>query len=491
VADLNTAAGQFAYLTEGCIDVVREDELKARLAKSIAQKKPLVIKAGFDPSSADIHLGHVVLMRKMKQFQDCGHTVVFVVGDFTAMIGDPTGRSKTRPQLTREQIVANAETYRRQAAKILDDAKTEFRYNGEWLTALGSVGLVKLAARYNVARMLERRDFRQRFDAGLPIAVHEFLYPLAQAYDSVALKADVELGGTDQLFNLNVGRDIMPEYELAPQIVMTTPLLEGLDGVEKMSKSLGNYVAVEDPPQEMFGKLMSVSDALMWKYWTLLGGVSPGAVDVARLAAGADAGGAGEGEDGAAALQRAIAEGLNDDKARHEEEIRNIERGGGIVGEEFELHRAKVSELGQIERAAASLAASGVKGILGELGAPSFHPKALKTALAKKIVSDFHGREAAIAAEGEFARIFSNREMPAEMEEAVRPLAKDGAWLPKLMADLGLAKSNGEAVRLIQQGAVTIDGERIDSKDHRLAADAAREYVLKVGKRRFVRVQFR
>src|SRR5438093_1152715 len=265
--NLTSAKGQVEYLTDGCVDVVRREDLEARIERSLAMKTPLVIKAGFDPSSPDIHLGHVVLLRKMKQFQDCGHQVVFVVGDFTAMIGDPTGRSKTRPQLTREEIAANAETYRRQAGKVLDDARAQFRYNSEWLDTLGSAGVVRLAAKYNVARMLERRDFKQRYETGQSISVHEVLYPRAHAYDSVALKADVELGGTDQLFNLNVGRDIMTEYGLPPQIVMTTPLLEGLDGVEKMSKSLGNYVGVDEAPAEMFGKLMSLSDELMWKYW--------------------------------------------------------------------------------------------------------------------------------------------------------------------------------------------------------------------------------
>jgi tyrosyl-tRNA synthetase len=233
------------------------------------------VKVGFDPTAPDLHLGHTVLIRKMKHFQDLGHTVVYVVGSFTALIGDPTGRSKTRPPLTMEEIAANAETYKTQIFKILDPAKTVTRFNSEWLEPLGSFGWIRLAAKYNVAQMLERRDFRTRYEEGKPIAVHEFLYPLAQAYDSVHLKADVELGGTDQLFNLNVGRDLMPAYGLEPQVVMTTPLLEGLDGVEKMSKSLGNYVGVTEAPAEMFGKLMSISDELMWKYITLLTDLSP------------------------------------------------------------------------------------------------------------------------------------------------------------------------------------------------------------------------
>src|ERR671912_1491560 len=272
---------QVAYLTKGCVDVVRAGELKAKLERSQATGQPLIVKVGFDPTAPDLHLGHTVLIRKMKHFQDLGHTVIYVVGSFTALIGDPTGRSKTRPPLTMDEIAQNAETYKTQIFKILDPAKTQVRFNSEWLEPLGSFGWVKLAAKYNVAQMLERRDFKQRYEAGKPIAVHEFLYPLAQAYDSVHLKADVEMGGTDQLFNLNVGRDLMPAFELEPQVVMTTPLLEGLDGVEKMSKSLGNYVGVTEAPSEMFGKLMSISDELMWRYYTLLTDLSPS--DVLQL----------------------------------------------------------------------------------------------------------------------------------------------------------------------------------------------------------------
>ena len=276
-----TVDEQLACLTKGCVDVVRASELKTKLERSAATRRPLVVKVGFDPTAPDLHLGHTVLIRKMKHFQDLGHTVVYVVGAFTALIGDPTGRSKTRPPLTREEIDANAETYKTQIFKILDPEKTQVRFNNEWLEPLGSYGWVKLAARYNVAQMLERREFKTRFETGKPIAVHEFLYPLAQAYDSVFLKADVELGGTDQLFNLNVGRDIMPAFDLEAQVVMTTPLLEGLDGVEKMSKSLGNYVGVTESPSEMYGKLMSISDELMWKYYLLLTDLGP--TDVLQL----------------------------------------------------------------------------------------------------------------------------------------------------------------------------------------------------------------
>jgi len=284
-----TVDEQLAYLTKGCVDVVRAADLRAKLERSANAAAPLVVKVGFDPTAPDLHLGHTVLIRKMKHFQDLGHRVVFVIGDFTGMIGDPTGRSKTRPPLTAEEIAANAETYRTQVFKILDREKTAVEFNSRWLSPLGAEGLIRLAARYNVAQMLERRDFKQRYESGKPIAVHEFLYPLAQAYDSVFLRADVELGGTDQLFNLNVGRDIMPAYDLPPQVVMTTPLLEGLDGVEKMSKSLGNYVGVTESPDEMFGKIMSIADDLMWRYYLLLTDFSSTEIDAlkTRVASGA------------------------------------------------------------------------------------------------------------------------------------------------------------------------------------------------------------
>jgi tyrosyl-tRNA synthetase len=265
-----TIAEQVACLTKGCVDVVREAELRAKLERSAASGRPLVVKVGFDPTAPDLHLGHTVLLRKMRHFQDLGHRVYFLIGDFTGLIGDPTGRSRTRPPLTRDEIDANAETYKTQVFKLLDPKATVVDFNSRWLGELGSEGWVRLAARYNVAQMLERRDFKQRYTSGQPIAIHELLYPLAQAYDSVYLRADVELGGTDQLFNLNVGRDIMPSFGLEPQVVMTTPLLVGLDGVEKMSKSVGNYVGIEEPPPEMFGKLMSISDDLMWTYYELL-----------------------------------------------------------------------------------------------------------------------------------------------------------------------------------------------------------------------------
>jgi tyrosyl-tRNA synthetase len=270
---------QLAYLTKGCVDVIRPAELRAKLDRSATTGKPITIKVGFDPTAPDLHLGHTVLVRKMKHFQDLGHRVIFVIGDFTGLIGDPTGRSKTRPPLTRDEIAANAETYKSQVFKILDRDKTVVDFNSRWLSPLGAEGLIKLAARYSVARMLERRDFKQRYDAGESIALHEFLYSLAQAYDSVFLEADVELGGTDQLFNLNVGRDLMPGYGLEAQVVMTTPLLEGLNGVEKMSKSLNNYVGVTEPADTMYGKLMSISDELMWRYYGLLTDVSEAEIE--------------------------------------------------------------------------------------------------------------------------------------------------------------------------------------------------------------------
>lgn len=273
---------QLSLLTKGCVDIVRLPELKAKIERAATRGKPLTVKVGFDPTAPDLHLGHTVLIRKMKHFQDLGHRVVFVIGDFTAMIGDPTGRSKTRPPLSPDEIAANAETYKQQVFKILDREATVVEFNSSWLRPLGTDGLIRLAARYNVAQMIERRDFRQRFDSGKPIAVHEFLYPLVQAYDSVHLQADVELGGTDQLFNLNVGRDIMPGYGLEAQVVMTVPLLEGLDGVEKMSKSLNNYVGITESPGDMFGKLMSISDDLMWRYFLLLTDLSESAIAAMR-----------------------------------------------------------------------------------------------------------------------------------------------------------------------------------------------------------------
>ncbi|MDA1306526.1 MAG: tyrosine--tRNA ligase [Acidobacteria bacterium] len=388
---------QLAYLTKGCVDVVRAGELKAKLERAVATGVPLTVKVGFDPTAPDLHLGHTVLLRKMKHFQDLGHRVVFLIGDFTGLIGDPTGRSKTRPPLTRDEIAANAETYKTQVFKILDPETTVVDFNERWLGALGAGGLIRLAARYNVAQMLERRDFRQRFDGGKPIAIHEFLYPLAQAYDSVFLKADVELGGTDQLFNLNVGRDLMPGYGLEAQVVMTTPLLEGLDGVEKMSKSLGNYVGVAEAPAEMFGKVMSISDDLMWRYYLLLTDDTTAQVDArrARVAAGDE------------------------------------------------------------------------------------HPKAAKVELARRVVADFHGGEAAQTAAEAFDARFSRNEIHAdELVSFEIPL---GTRWTHVLVQTGNAASNSEATRKIQDGAVRVGELRVT--DPRGVFDHAGTHVLRVGRR--------
>jgi tyrosyl-tRNA synthetase len=262
---------QLDYLGKGTVDFIERADLKTKILRG----KPLTVKVGFDPTAPDIHLGHTVVMRKMRHFQQLGHRVIFLIGDFTGMIGDPTGKKATRPALTREEILRNAETYRRQVHKILDPEKTEIRFNSEWLGTLGSDGMIRLAAKYTLARILERDDFRKRFEAHQPIAIHELLYPLAQGYDSVALQCDVEMGGTDQLFNLLVGRDLMREYKQEPQVVITMPLLEGLDGIEKMSKSLGNYIGIDEPPAQIFGKVMSISDEIMWKYYVLCTDLTP------------------------------------------------------------------------------------------------------------------------------------------------------------------------------------------------------------------------
>jgi tyrosyl-tRNA synthetase len=407
---------QFAYLGKGIVDLLTPDEFRARLKASQSSGKPLRVKVGFDPSAPDIHLGHTVLLRKMKHFQDMGHEVIFVIGDFTGLIGDPTGRSKTRPVLTREEVAANAETYKEQAFHILDPERTVIRFNSEWLGNLGAEGFIRLAAHYNVARMLERRDFRKRYDAGESIRMHEFLYPLAQAYDSVELKADVELGGTDQLFNLNVGRDIMPDFGLPPQVVMTTQLLEGLDGSEKMSKSLGNTVGVSESPREIFGKVMSISDDLMWRYFLLCTDLSEQAVTD---------------------MKRHVADG-------------------------------------------------------------SLHPRDAKVRLARDLVAGFHDEDAGREAEEEFRRIFSRGEVPDQVPEftlSVGPLAEvgdDGALvvaLPALMADQNLAPSRSAARRLLAQGAVSLDGQKVADERLAIAAEQLRAgALLKIGKRRYLKL---
>ncbi|HUD71817.1 MAG TPA: tyrosine--tRNA ligase [Dongiaceae bacterium] len=402
------AREQLDYLRKGAVDIIREEELLAKLERSAASGTPLTVKVGFDPSAPDLHLGHAVVIRKMKHFQDLGHRVVFLIGDFTGMIGDPTGQSKTRPVLTREQVKANAETYKKQVFKILHPKRTVVDFNSRWLGKLGAAGLVSLAAKYTVARLLERDDFSKRYKSGQPIGLHEFLYPLAQGYDSVALKADVEMGGTDQTFNLLVGRDLMREYGLEPQVVLTLPLLEGLDGVEKMSKSLGNFIGINEPPREIFGKAMSVSDAMMWKYYTLCTDLTAAAID---------------------AKQRAVADG-------------------------------------------------------------TLHPRQAKVDLAKRLVADYHGEAAASEAAAEFDRIFARRESPDEVTESALPASAEPIWVPKLLVALGLAKSNGEARRLIEQGGVSVDGARVGDAAATLPAASGATYLLKVGKRHFARVRF-
>lgn len=395
---------QLAFLAKGAVDLIDRNDLKTKLQRG----KPLTIKVGFDPTAPDIHLGHTVVMRKMKHFQQLGHRVIFLIGDFTAMIGDPTGKKSTRPVLTTEQILENAETYKQQVFKILDAQKTEVLFNSEWLGALGSAGMVRLAAKYTLARILERDDFRKRFDAHQPIAVHELLYPLVQGYDSVALNCDVEMGGTDQRVNLLVGRDLMREYGQEAQVVLTMPLLEGLDGVEKMSKSLGNYIGINEPPQEMFGKVMSISDALMWKYYLLCTDLTPTQIEEKRLSVSSGA----------------------------------------------------------------------------------LHPMDAKRELAKSIIRDFHDADAAEAAEAEFRRIFSERQVPVDVEEIALPASAEPQALSKVIASAKLSESNKDAQRLIAQGGVLVDDVKAESIKQTLDAAPGKSYIVKVGKRRFARIRF-
>jgi tyrosyl-tRNA synthetase len=390
---------QLAFLAKGAVDLIERNDLKAKLARG----KPLTIKVGFDPTAPDIHLGHTVVMRKMKHFQQLGHRVIFLIGDFTGMIGDPTGKKATRPPLTTDEILQNAETYKQQVFKILDPVKTEVLFNSAWLGALGAEGMIKLAAKATLARILERDDFKRRWEGHQPIALHELLYPLAQAYDSVALKCDIEMGGTDQLFNLLVGRDLMREYGLEPQVVLTMPLLEGLDGVEKMSKSLGNYIGINEEPQSMFGKVMSISDELMWKYYVLCTDLTPAEIEARK-------------SDG--------------------------------------------------------------------------HPMEAKRALAKSIIRDFHSAEAAEEAEAEFRRIFSERQAPTEIDETTLPASDEKQFLTKVIVAAGLAETNKEAQRLVAQGGVLVDEEKVDDSRATIDAGAGKSYLLKVGKRRFARVTF-
>ena len=383
----------------GCDELLVEADWLTKLARSQATKTPLRIKLGLDPTAPDIHLGHTVVLNKLRQLQDLGHTVIFLIGDFTSMIGDPSGRNATRPPLTAEAIAENAQTYYKQASLVLDPSKTEVRYNSEWCDPLGARGMIQLAARYTVARMLERDDFTKRYRSGVPISVHEFLYPLMQGYDSVALKSDLELGGTDQKFNLLVGRELQREYGQEPQCILTMPLLVGLDGVEKMSKSKANYVGISEQPNEMFGKLMSISDELMWSYFTLLSFRPLAKIDL---------------------MKQEVAAGRN--------------------------------------------------------------PRDCKVLLAQEIVARFHSQAAAEKALEDF-----NHRAKGGIPDDVPEIALSGAPLgiTALIKMTGLAPSNAEANRNIEQGGVRIDGAVVSDKALQVAAGS---FVLQVGKRRFVKV---
>ena len=400
---------QLALIERGAVECIAREELEKKLRRSIATGVPLKIKAGFDPTAADLHLGHTVLLQKLKHFQELGHEIYFLVGDFTAMIGDPTGKSETRKALSRDDVLMNAETYKAQVFKILDPGKTKVVFNSDWLGALTSYDMIKLASQLTVARMLEREDFKQRFESQRPISIHEFLYPLIQGYDSVAIEADVELGGTDQRFNVLMGRDLQRAKGMEPQVVLTMPLLEGLDGVNKMSKSLGNYIGITEAPENIYGKLLSISDALMFRYYELLSDLS--AQEIAGLRAG-------------------------------------IEKG-------------------------------------------DLHPKEVKKRLARELTARFHSQEAAQAAEAEFEKVFQKKELPddiAEVNLAKGEAAGGAIWLPQLLLDAGLVSSTSEGRRMIQQGAVTVAGDKAGDVNAKIAAEG--EIILKVGKRRFARVRF-
>ena len=390
---------QLSELARGIDEILPEDGLVAKLRK----KRPLIIKAGFDPTAPDLHIGHTVLINKMRQFQTFGHEVVFLIGDFTGLIGDPSGKNATRPPLTRQQIEENAATYEEQVFKILDRDQTRIEFNSKWGNALGAEGMIRLAARHTVARMLERDDFSRRYQNGEPISIHEFLYPLMQGYDSVALEADVELGGTDQKFNLLVGRELQKQYGQKPQVVLTVPLLEGLDGVQKMSKSLGNAVGITEPPEEMFGKLMSISDDLMWRYFELLSFLS--AVEVR-------------------ALRRSTEEGAN--------------------------------------------------------------PRDVKYELALEIVTRFHSKGAARLAKQAFIDRFQKGVLPEDLRDVEVDSKSEKMPLTHAMRAAGLVASTSEGLRMIEQGAVRIDGERVS--DRALQLRRGSRVVIQVGKRRVARI---
>ncbi len=409
-----TPEEQYEELTRGSVDLHVPEELRSKLRRSYESGKPLLVKTGFDPSRPDLHLGHTLLLTRMHRFQEFGHVVVFLIGDFTGMIGDPSGKNVTRPALSREEIAANAETYKEQVFKVLDPEATRIRFNSEWLEPLGAEGLIRLAARYPVARMLERDDFKKRFREGRSIAIHEFLYPLLQGYDSVALQADVELGATDQLFNLLIGRQLMKEYGLEPQVIMTGPILEGLDARlidgkiagEKMSKSLDNYVGINEPADQIFGKLMSISDDLMWRYYELLS--SKPLKDIRALRAAVEKG------------QR--------------------------------------------------------------------HPKDAKADFAREMVARFCGSAAAEKAAADFERRFARKEIRAEELPLVEvALGEDGQlFLTQVIAKAKLASSSSEARRLIVQGGVKLNQEKVSDPRAQVGAG---EYLLQVGKLRAARVR--
>lgn len=390
---------QIAVILRGAEEVLVMDDLKNKLKKN----RPLRVKAGFDPTAPDLHLGHTVLINKMRQFQDLGHEVQFLIGDFTGMIGDPTGKNTTRPPLTREQVLENARSYESQVFKILDKDKTKIMFNSEWMTELGSAGLIQLAAKHTVARMLERDDFNKRYTSGQPIAIHEFLYPLAQGYDSVAMKADFELGGTDQKFNLLIGRQLQQQYGQEPQVVLTMPLLEGLDGVNKMSKSLGNYIGIDEAPSEMFGKIMSISDELMWRYFELLSFRPMSEIEGFKVS---------------------IEEGMN--------------------------------------------------------------PRDVKFLLAEEIIERFHSLDDAVAARNGFIEQFRKGALPDDIQEHTVEVGGEGLMIGNLLKQVGLVGSTSDAMRMIKQGAVKIDGEKVSDTSLRIEAGA--NSVFQVGKRRFAKV---
>ncbi len=395
---------QVSYLLKGCAEVIDEQELRGRLIQSRQKKKPLTVKVGFDPTAPDLHLGHAVLLRKMKHFQDLGHRVIFLIGDFTGKIGDPSGRNVTRPPLTRGQVLENAGTYKKQVFKILDEKVTVIDFNSRWLGRLSSEDWIHLCGRYTVARMLERDDFAKRMATHQPISIHELLYPLAQAYDSVVLQADFELGGTDQKFNLLVGRQIQREYGQSPQVLIMTPVLEGLDGVEKMSKSFGNTIGIDEPAAEIYGKLMSISDELMYRYYELLTDLS------------------------------------NEDLQKLKESVRRGEK----------------------------------------------HPMQAKSDLAFQIVGDLHSDTEADAAQQHFNRVFRRQEMPEDMPRY--QAGSENAALTDLLLEISFAASKSEARRLIRQGGVSIDGNKIDDPAYRLEPVRRSEFVLRVGRRKFARI---